>query len=549
MRCSDKIGILDKMPIPIDLKLRGRLIVSCQASANDPMRDSAIIARFARAAELGGAAAIRAEGVADTKAVRAAVKLPILGIRKAVQPDGSILITPSFEDAAALVEAGADMIALDCTVRGQGTGALDRLKRVREELRVPVCADIATVEEAVAAAQAGADFVLSTLRGYTKETADVRAFDQQFIADLVRTVQVPVIAEGRIHNPAQARAAVQAGAIAVVVGTAISRPRDITRSFVKAIEKTWAEVHGNSMFVGIDMGGTNTKFGLVSQNGVLLFQDTTPTPAGGGRGILLEHLKRSAFGAIERAQRLGHSVRAVGIATAGWVDTQTGTVAYATENLPGWMGTEIRRELAAALKLPIGVENDANALALAEKCFGGARDLQDFVCITLGTGVGGGCYIGGRLNRGAHYFANAIGHMTLVPEGVACNCGNRGCLEVYTNAEALTRYAGAHTCARDVIEAANAGEAGAVQAIHTLAGYLAQGCASIIQLLDPEAIFVSGGVAQDNPILFATLTERLKQLVPTWALRRLLVAPSRTGYHGGVLGAAASAIEQLEYLN
>src|SRR5262249_27720122 len=128
-----------------------------------------------------------------------------------------------------------DMIALDVTRRGQCYGALERLRRIREELGVPVFADIATVREALAAADAGADFVLSTMRGYTEETAHIRGFDLPFIEELVRLSPVPVIAEGRIDTPEQASAALAIGAYAVVVGSAITRPTTIARRFADAV--------------------------------------------------------------------------------------------------------------------------------------------------------------------------------------------------------------------------------------------------------------------------------------------------------------------------
>src|SRR5437879_6166035 len=208
-----------------------RLIVSCQAREGEPFRDSASMAKFAASAVAGGAAAIRARGAEDIRAIRQAVDAPILGICKQMQNDGKLLITASFECAEELVAAGADMVALDVTRRGCEYGALDRLRRIRRELRVPVLADIATLEEALTAADAGADFVLSTMRGYTDETMSVEGFDLSFIAELVERSPVPVIAEGRIETPGQASAALAAGAYAVVVGSAITRPITIARRF------------------------------------------------------------------------------------------------------------------------------------------------------------------------------------------------------------------------------------------------------------------------------------------------------------------------------
>lgn len=524
----------------------GKLIASCQAQDGDPFRDSAMIARFAKAAVLGGAAAIRADSPEDVRAVRACVPVPILGIRKRKQQDGAVLITPSFQDARELFEAGANMIAVDCTTRGRSLGALARLQQIRDELRIPVAADIATVDEALLAAEAGADFVLSTMRGYTQETADVLQFDPEFIQALVEKVPVPVIAEGRIHKPEQAREAIAAGAFAVVVGTAISRPREIARWFANAVETEFAVTRQPSYFIGIDLGGTNTKFGLVSHQGKLRFSCTEPTPVGGGRSVLLDHLKRISRKAMDDAAGADCPVRGIGIATAGWVNTRTGQVVYATENLPGWTGTPVAQELRSELHLPVAVENDANALALAERHFGAGRALRHFVCLTLGTGVGGGCFIDGKLNRGAHFLANAIGHLTLYPDGLPCSCGKRGCLEAYTNAAALLRYAeNRFPGGRELLDAVRLGDAVAIKAVKTLSLHLAHGCAAIIQLLDPEAIIVSGGIAQNNPFLLESLSGALAGLVPNRGERRPRILASELGYHGGVLGAAAIALEQL----
>jgi N-acetylmannosamine-6-phosphate 2-epimerase/N-acetylmannosamine kinase len=519
------------------------LIVSCQALDGSAFRNPESIARFAQAAVQGGAAGIRANGPEDIRAIRQAVGVPIIGIWKAQQDDGEILITPSFEAAQKLVEAGAGLVAIDCTARGQEYGALDRVTRIKKELEVPVLADIATIEEAVQAAQAGADAVLSTLRGYTPETHHVLAFEPSFIAQLIQAVDVPVIAEGRIQTPAQVRAALDAGAYAVVVGTAITRPELITRGFVAATQGWQRANDPKRVFVGIDMGGTRTKFGLVSNQGELLYHSSTSTPWNEGRDVLLEHLKQTAATCLQEAQAQAVAPEAIGLATAGWVDPHAGQVVYATDNLPGWTGANPGAYLHQAFDLPVTVENDANALAVGEKQFGAAQAESDFVCITLGTGVGGGCYVGGRLHRGRHFFANAIGHIPIEPAGLPCTCGLSGCLEAYTNARALLRYAakGNFTSAEEVIAAANAGDPTARCAILSLAKYLAIGCASIVQLLDPDLLILAGGLAQNNPLLLSALTEDLAQRATVWQQRKLRIAASSLGYSAGVLGAAAVA--------
>jgi putative N-acetylmannosamine-6-phosphate epimerase len=154
------------------------LIASCQVPEGDPFRDSDCIARFARAAVQAGAAGIRANGVEDVRAIRKAlpVPLPLIGLDKRIAPDGKVLISPTFAGAREVCAAGANIIALDCTARGQRYGALDRLRQLKAELGVLVMADIARVEEGIAAASAGADLVGSTMRGYTQETAECDSF-------------------------------------------------------------------------------------------------------------------------------------------------------------------------------------------------------------------------------------------------------------------------------------------------------------------------------------------------------------------------------------
>lgn len=533
------------MTIPDSLQsLHGKLIVSCQADLGDPFHGH--MDRFAKVAASAGAAGIRADGPTDIRAIRKSVSLPIIGIQKRLQADGKVLITPSFEDAQALVQAGATSVALDCTHRGQGFGALQLLRRIQSDLGVPVMADIATCAEAAEAAGAGADFVISTMRGYTDETAGVKSFDPLFIEQLTRAVPVPVIAEGRIDCPRLARQAIRAGAFAVVVGSAITRPRFLTRHFAQAVEAEFAKAGGRILTLGIDMGGTNTKFGLVASDGRLLWHGTAPTPFNAGRAGLLDHLAGVAKKGLDRARQSGQEPSAIGLATAGWVNPHTGRVVYATENLPGWTGAEIAQVIGSATGLAVHVENDANALAVGEAEFGAGRGLTDFVCITLGTGVGGGCYTSGRLNRGGHFFANALGHISIEPGGRQCNCGLRGCLETYANAAALLEYGrGRYDSVEELIAAAHNQDVAALSAIRATAGHLARGCAILVQLLDPQALIVAGGLVQNNPMLMDGLNEELAKLVSVWSQRQLSVTASKLGYHAGVLGSAAIALATL----
>ena len=520
--------------------LRGRLIVSCQAPDGDPFARPELLALFARAAVAGGAAGIRAEGADSVRAIKALTSVPLVGLRKRVMADGRIMITPTNDDARDLVAAGADFIAIDCTARGQRHGALERLNWIHSQLRVPVWADIATVDEAVAAARAGADAVLSTLRGYTDETAGVAGFEASFIAALVKAVDVPVIAEGRVVSLQDASAALAAGAFSVVVGTAITRPEEITRRFAAAMGAR--PLATDRHVIGIDLGGTSIKSGISGGDGVLRCSAMTPTPAQAGRENLLQTLVEIARARLADGAVHGLRPVALGVATAGWVDPRSGRVLYATDYIRDWTGTEIARELERALGLPVSVENDGNAQAIAERAYGAGRSVDDFVCLTLGTGVGGGCYAGGNLIRGAHYFANGLGHMIIERGGRACNCGQRGCFENYVNARALLEYGnGAWSSAEDLIAASQQGDSAARKAVETHASWVGAGCVSIHNILDPELIVLSGGLAQKNPLLLRLVGEQLQSTDLAWTHRPMRVVSSDLGYHGGVLGAAAIA--------
>lgn len=298
--------------------------------------------------------------------------------------------------------------------------------------------------------------------------------------------------------------------------------------------------------IGIDLGGTRTKAGVVTPDGELLGHFSSPTPARAGREALLDQLVQMARQGIELSRQAGTPARGVGIATAGWVDRATGRVIYATDNLLGWTGAPITATVSAAVGLPVAAENDANAFAIAERRFGLGRGIDDFVCLTLGTGLGGGCYVGGRLNRGAHSLANSIGHISIEHEGLPCNCGGRGCLECYANAAALLRYAGepAFSSAEALIAAA-ACEPRAREAIRKFAEHLATGILTLVHLLDCRLVIVAGGLASDNPFLFDDLREIAGRRLIGRAYRSVDIRPSELGYFAGVLGAAAVAFDDL----
>lgn len=216
---------------PVIEALAGGLIVSCQAPQGHPLRASSVIARLAVCAALGGAVGVRVNHPDDVRAVRSTVDIPIIGLHKVPAADRE-LITPRWELAHALAEAGADVIAVEATERVDLT-AEKLISRIRDELGLPVMADVATARQGLAAWTAGADLVSSTLSGYTPDSPQQTEPDLDLVAELV-DAGVRTVAEGRLSTAADVRTAFQRGAYAVVVGTAITDPVAITRNLVTA---------------------------------------------------------------------------------------------------------------------------------------------------------------------------------------------------------------------------------------------------------------------------------------------------------------------------
>jgi N-acylglucosamine-6-phosphate 2-epimerase len=225
-------------------RLAHTLIVSAQASDDEPLNSPEHLCALALSGLNGGARGLRLEGEENIKYISTKTDVPIIGLIKSDDvPDNkrlsSVYITPNFEDAVACARAGADIIALDATPRPRpdGLSLKELIDRIHSDLDKAVWADVSTLEEGVAAAAMGADVISTTLYGYTQETkqsADAPP-DFDLLANLIKTVNKPVVLEGRVWHPDEMRKAFDLGAYAVVVGSAITRPQLITKRFVKAI--------------------------------------------------------------------------------------------------------------------------------------------------------------------------------------------------------------------------------------------------------------------------------------------------------------------------
>lgn len=215
--------------------LEGELIVSCQAYPGEPLRDSDAMARVAESVVLGGAVAVRAQGISDIERIRASIDVPVIGLWK-IGTEG-VFITPTLASALAVAHAGAHVVALDATSRERPNGeALATIvDAIHSETEALVMGDIGGEDSARYAIEAGVDVVATTLAGHTGERPSGGGPDFDLIATVAAFSPVPVIGEGRIHSPAEARQAIDYGAHAVVVGTAITHPRSITEWFVDAV--------------------------------------------------------------------------------------------------------------------------------------------------------------------------------------------------------------------------------------------------------------------------------------------------------------------------
>ena len=304
--------------------------------------------------------------------------------------------------------------------------------------------------------------------------------------------------------------------------------------------------------IGVDVGGTKIAGGVVDEAGAIIARTRRDTPSTDPSAIV------DNIVSVVQELRRGRSVDAVGVGSAGFVDAARSTVLFAP-NL-AWRDVAVRDQVVAATELPVVVENDANAAAWGEFRFGAAEDVDDMICVTVGTGIGGGLVLNGAVYRGAHGVGAELGHLRVVPNGHMCGCGNRGCLEQYASGSALVREARALASAGTVFaarllelaggdpekitgpmitDAARDGDGASRELLTDLGRWLGEGLASFAAILDPAVFVIGGGVSAAGDLLLAPATDAFRRNLTGRGYRpEAEIRVATLGNDAGIVGAA-----------
>ena len=281
-----------------------------------------------------------------------------------------------------------------------------------------------------------------------------------------------------------------------------------------------------SYAIGVDLGGTNLRIAAVDEGGRMLEKLSTSTDLAGGRDVVIEEMTQAIHQLLDKFRGRGVS-RGVGIGVPGIIDMDTGMLRE-SPNLPGWSEFPVRAEIERRLGIPVTLENDANAAALGEKWLGAGKNHESMCMLTLGTGVGGGIVLNGKIWHGMNGMAGELGHINVEPEGHPCNCGSRGCLEQYASATAVVRMAreaiasklsenlaraaeGAEFDSRHVYQLAKQGDAAAQQVFRRVGRSLGIVLADMVNGFNLPIYVIGGGVASAWDAFAPTMMEEVRK--------------------------------------
>jgi glucokinase len=316
----------------------------------------------------------------------------------------------------------------------------------------------------------------------------------------------------------------------------------------------------SSWYLGIDLGGSNISAALMDSRGRMRHLKKIKTLAHEGRAQVMARMVELARAVPQEAHLKLQQLEGVGIGAPGIIDVTNGIVVY-SPNLPGWTKVPIKHTLQAALKKPVSIDNDANVAAYGEKWLGAGRKVQNLVVYTLGTGVGGGIIVDGQIFHGYNNAAGELGHVTILPDGPRCSCGNRGCVEALVSGTAIARVAREaleksnnsmlyelcgkipdDVTAKMVFQAAKKGDALASKIVLQTGQYLGIAIANTINLLNPELVIVGGGVSGAGELLLRPVRAEVKRRALKDSLACTKIVVAELGDQAGVIGAAGIAM-------
>lgn len=309
--------------------------------------------------------------------------------------------------------------------------------------------------------------------------------------------------------------------------------------------------------IGIDVGGTNVKIALVDDKGKIIYSNSVPTYAKMGYEYTVNNIKQAIKDLMKETNTTPSDIEGIGFDFPGQVDCKTGVVKLAP-NIPGWVNVPIAQMIEDEFHIPTRIDNDVRCAALGELKFGAGRGCENFICITVGTGIGSGIVINGKVVRGATNAAGELGHIKLqMNGGPICGCGDTGCLEAFASGPAIVAMAqeyikgGKSTKFREmaaveggeitpymVAKAAEEGDPVAKRIFEIVGEYIGIGLTSVINLLNPERVIIGGGVAESGELLLGPIRKTIKERAMVVAGNAVEIVPAQLGNSAGVIGAS-----------
>ena len=287
--------------------------------------------------------------------------------------------------------------------------------------------------------------------------------------------------------------------------------------------------------IGLDIGGTAVKYGLLNENGVILELGEFPTEAEKG----VENLFKNICGVIDKY--LSDDILWIAVSGTGQIDGTIGKVIGGNPIIPGWIGTNLVEKLEDRYKIPAVLENDVNCAALGEKWLGAGKNSENFVCLTIGTGIGGGIILNGDIFRGDTYVAGEFGHIQIVKSGEECLCGKKGCYERYASATALVKMVkektGKTLNGKEIFELEKSGDKEIKEIVDRWIDYFTDGLSTIAYIFNPPLVVIGGGVTKQGEYLLNRILVSLDSKLGINYKKNLKIKFAELGNNAGILGA------------